>query len=92
MGPIAAVAFARVRDDGCAFVGLGAEEGLLAGVKVADDWPATLMAWRVSIAAIAREILEGDASVCFADEKALKYCEVLPLLRLPERRAQLDKP
>ena len=29
--------------------------------------------------------------VVFADEKALQYCEVLPLLRLPERRRLLAK-
>ncbi len=87
--PPAAVTFARVRDDGCAFVGLGSDDGLIAGVKAADDWPATLAAWRVAIAAVAGEIRDGDASVRLIDEKQLQYCEVLPLLRLPERRAQM---
>jgi exodeoxyribonuclease-5 len=31
----------------------------------------------------------GAAGVAFVDEKALQYCEVLPLLRLPERRRLL---
>jgi exodeoxyribonuclease-5 len=85
------VTFAKVRDDGCAFVGLGSDDGLIAGVKAADDWPATLAAWRVAIAAVAREICAGDAAVRFADEKRLQYCEVLPLLRLPERRAAMER-
>jgi exodeoxyribonuclease-5 len=87
----AAVAFAKVRDDGCAFVGLGAEAGLLPGVKAADDWPATLAVWRAAIGAIAREIRAGEAGVRIADEKQLRYCEVLPLLRLPEYRAQRER-
>jgi probable DNA repair protein len=87
----AAIAFAKIRDDGCAFVGVGAEAGLLPGLKAADDWTATLAAWRAAIGAVAREIREGDASVRFADEKLLRYCEVLPLLRLPEYRAQMEK-
>ncbi|WIM06146.1 MAG: PD-(D/E)XK nuclease family protein [Candidatus Nitricoxidivorans perseverans] len=83
-----AVAFAQVRAEDCAFVGLGAEAGLLPGVKAAEDWTATLDQWRAAIAAIAREIREGHAPVSFADEKDLKYCEVLPLLRLPEAKSQ----
>jgi exodeoxyribonuclease-5 len=31
----------------------------------------------------------GVAGVCYADEKDLQYCDVLPLLRLPERRRLL---
>ena len=49
------------------------------------------MHWRNRIAAVAREIREGDAAVRFADEKLLAYCEVLPLLRLPEVRALRDR-
>jgi probable DNA repair protein len=92
----AQVAFARVRPGDCAFVGLGAAgqpEDLLPGVKAADDWPATLQAWHEAIGAIAGEIRAGEAAVSFADpfdEGDLKYCDVLPLLRLPERRGQLD--
>jgi probable DNA repair protein len=87
----AVVAFAKVRDDGCAYVGLGADAGLLPGVKPADDWSATLVAWRAAIGAIAREIRDGDAAVRIADEKHLRYCDVLPLLRLPEYRAQMEQ-
>ena len=45
--------------------------------------------WRERLHAVAREVKEGRAGVAFADEKALQYCEVLPLLRLPERRRLL---
>ena len=85
------IAFAKVREDGCTYVGLGAEAGLLPGMKAAEDWPAMLAAWRAAIGAIAREVRQGDAAVRIADEKQLRYCEVLPLLRLPEARAQREK-
>jgi exodeoxyribonuclease-5 len=86
----AGVAFARLRSGECGFVGIG--EAAVAsgtpGIRAVDDWPAQLAQWRAAIAAIAGEIRQGEASVRFADEKDLKYCEVLPLLRLPEAREQ----
>jgi exodeoxyribonuclease-5 len=89
--PPAAVAFARVRAGDCGFVGIGAigTMALVDGVKAVEDWPAVLAQWREAIAAVAREIRKGEAGVRFVDEKALQYCEVLPLLRLPEREEQL---
>lgn len=90
-GHPAAVSFARVRADDCAFVGLGAEAGLVDGVKAAPDWLATLEQWHAAIAAVAREVREGHAAVSFAREEDLKYCEVLPLLRLPEAKMQRDE-
>ena len=33
--------------------------------------------------------MEKETGVSFADEKGLQYCDVLPLLRLPERRRLL---
>lgn len=89
-GHPAAVSFARVRADDCAFVGLGAEAGLVDGIKAAPDWLATLEQWHAAIAAVAREIRAGHAPVSFAREGDLKYCEVLPLLRLPEAKSQRE--
>ncbi len=98
---IAAVAFARVRPDDCGFVGIAAAGSVLPGVAGIGDeaarkvfpaqasWPALLDHWRVSIAAIAREIRAGEAAVSFDDENALRYCEVRPILRLAERQAQM---
>lgn len=50
------------------------------------DWPAVIAHWQARLHAIAREVRDGVAGVSFADEADLKYCDVLPLLRLPERR------
>ena len=87
----AGVMFAKVRADDCAFVGLGAEAGLVDGVKAAVDWAATLAQWRAAIAAIVGEVRDGHAAVSFAREDDLKYCDVLPLLRLPEVKSQREQ-
>jgi len=99
---IAGVVFARIRLDECAFAGIASEGELLPGVAGLTearklfppaqfpDWESLIATWRIRIAAIAREIREGHAAVSFADEEALAYCEVKPLLRLPEVRAQRE--
>ncbi|MBI5920810.1 MAG: PD-(D/E)XK nuclease family protein [Betaproteobacteria bacterium] len=100
--PLAAVAFAKVRLDDSGFIGIAAEAGLLPKVAAIDEpaarkmfpqqqhWDVLLAHWKDSIAAIAREIKDGEAAVRFSDEQDLAYCEVLPLLRLAERRAQME--
>ena len=100
--PPAAVALARVRLDEPGFVGIAAEGGLLPGVAGivdaaarrifpdASGWEALLALWRVRIEAIAREIAAGEAAVSFESEQDLDRCEVRPLLRLAERRAQRE--
>jgi exodeoxyribonuclease-5 len=102
-GEVCGAAFARVRLDECGFVGIAAEGGLLPKVAgIGEDaarkrfpllasWPELLAHWRESIAAIAREVGAGEAAVRFANEKDLAWCEVLPLLRLAERRAQMER-
>jgi exodeoxyribonuclease-5 len=99
---VAAVVFAKVLLDKPAFAGVAEEKDLLPGVQglgddkqkifpPADfpDWIAVVTHWRERLHAIAREVKEGVAGVSIADEKALRYCDVLPLLRLPERRRLL---
>lgn len=100
---VAAVGFAKVRADEQKFVGVAAESGVLPDVKgLAEaralypetrfpDWDALLTHWRERIQAIATEFREGRAAVCFGDEDDLRHCEVLPLLRLPERKLQLER-
>ena len=56
-----------------------------------DSWQDLLNHWKTSIEAIAKEIKAGEAGVKFDNEKNLDYCEVLPLLRLPERQLQFER-
>ncbi|MGV0976113.1 MAG: PD-(D/E)XK nuclease family protein [Azonexus sp.] len=99
---VAAVVFAKVLLDKPAFAGVADERDILPGVqgigddkqKVFDpaefpDWIAVITHWRERLHAVAKEVKVGQAGVMFADEKSLQYCEVLPLLRLPERRRLL---
>ena len=85
-----------------AFAGVADADDLLPGVRgLADarqkifpadrfpDWPSVIAHWRDSLQQVAREVRAGVAGVSFANEGDLKYCEVLPLLRLPERRRLL---
>ena len=99
---VAAVVFAKVLLDKPGFAGVADEKDILPGVqgvgdekqKIFDpaefpDWIAVVMHWRERLHVVAREVKAGQAGVMFADEKALQYCEVKALLRLPERRRLL---
>ncbi len=99
---VAAVVFAKVLLDKPGFAGVAEEKEILPGVQgVGDDkqklfdpavfptWDAVVAHWRTRLQAIAQEVRAGEAGVVFADEKALQYSEVLPLLRLAERRRLL---
>ena len=101
---IAGVAFAKVLVKEAAFAGVTEEGGLLPGVKGLDDarnkvfdaarfpdWETVLAHWYERIHAVAAEVKAGDASIRFANEADLAYCEVLPLLRLAERRRQWEE-
>lgn len=100
---IAAVCFAHVRLTDAGFVGVAAEADLLPGVKGFQDghrplfdpaqfpdWASIITHWRTQLTRTARALKAGDAAVVFEDERALAYCDVLPLLRLPERQLQLE--
>jgi exodeoxyribonuclease-5 len=102
-GEIAAVCFAKVRADEQRFIGIAHLPDTLPGVDSLDqarklfaeetfpDWPSVLTHWKTCLAAIANEIKAGEAAVKFASEDDLAYCEVKPLLRLPERQLQFER-
>jgi exodeoxyribonuclease-5 len=60
-------------------------------IKVFTDWQSLLMHWKSSIESIAQEIKSGESAVKFTDENELIYCDVKPLLRLPERKLQFER-
>ena len=102
--PPAAVAFGRVLLEDARFLGIAEDEGLLPRVPGIDssdarrvfsaeefaDWQAVLMHWRTKVAAMAHEVKAGVAAVRVENEADLRYCDVLPLLRLAERKAQWE--
>ena len=103
-GPVAGVAFAHVRLREPKWHGLAADQGVLPGLPALDQsrvrsryeargltqWPQVLGHWQERLQALAREVLDGEAAVKLVDEGDLRHCEVLPLLRLDERRRQWE--
>ena len=103
---VAAVCYAQVGIDRNGFAGIAHDTDRVQGAVVLDDargrrifpeaefpdWQSVLLHWKTSIESIARELKSGEAAIRFADEKQLAYCEVLPLLRLPERQLQFERP
>jgi hypothetical protein len=59
--------------------------------KDEGQWPNLINSWHKDIYELASGYLSGKASVTFKKENDLKYCAVKPLLRLAERRFQLEK-
>jgi exodeoxyribonuclease-5 len=99
---VVAVSFAKIRSDEIKFVGLTAEEGVLPKVTALEKvskssafyefshWDALLEHWYTSLTNTAHEIKQGVASVTVNNEADLIYCDVKPLLRLPERLLQFE--
>ena len=102
--PPAAVAFGRVLLEDARFLGIAEDEGLLPRVPGIDsgdarrvfsadefaDWQAVLTHWHTNVTAMAREVKAGVAAVRVENEEDLRYCDVLPLLRLAERKVQWE--
>lgn len=100
---VVALAFAKIRTDETKFIGLSADENVLPDVTALgavksnsafarfESWDALQEHWHTSLINIAQEIKAGVASVTFNKESDLAYCDVRPLLRLPERMLQFEQ-
>lgn len=99
---IAAVYFAQINKDKIDMRGLAMQKGIAPGLTAFDalksdsafnqfaNWDALLQAWQNALNQIGEEIQRGDARVTFQKATDLQYCDVLPLLRLPERLHQFE--
>ena len=103
-GEVTAIAFAMVRLEEYSFAGLSLDEVLPAVPALDDkkarenfdpehfpDWPSVLAHWQQSLRGTVQALKRGEAAVRLQDEAELQYCEVLPLLRLPERQLQFER-
>ncbi len=100
--PVVAVSFAKIRTEESKFIGITSEEGVLPNVATLldlskkapfqrfSDWTHLLAHWHTSLTSIALEIKSGMAPVTIFNEPDLDYCEIKPLLRLPERALQFE--
>jgi len=96
--PVAGIYFGMVKTAEHAFAGVSADNFEAEPNKrkptfIQDftGWQQLLDHWKNAIEAIAAELREGEAAVRFSDENELMYCEVKPLLRLPERKLQFER-
>jgi exodeoxyribonuclease-5 len=100
---IAAVCFGKLRLTDGGFAGVAAEDDIVPGIKAFNheknklfdpaqfpDWPSVLAHWHTQITRTAQALKAGEAAVVFESEQDLGYCDVLPLLRLPERQLQFE--
>ena len=100
---VVAACFAHVNNKEAKFSGISAVPEHIPGIsafgKLRSDSPFltfenlnTLIAhWQNSLQSIALEIKNGVATVQFTDQNDLLYCDVKPLLRLPERALQFEQ-
>lgn len=100
---IAAVYFAKLNVDALKMIGLAKTKDIVPGLAAFDSlkshspflkftsWQDLLNAWQQTLTAIGEEITRGEARVTFKKASDLTYCEVLPLLRLPERLHQFEQ-
>ena len=94
--------FARVNIEECKLEG-ASEANIGAGFKPMHEmksnqtlrqfsgFVALLEHWHTQLNLIAAEIVQGVADVRFANEADLAYCDVKPLLRIPERQWQFEQ-
>lgn len=101
---IAAVCFGKLRLTDGGFAGVAAEDDIVPGIRAFNherntlfdrelfpDWPSILQHWHSQITRTAQALKAGAAAVVFESEQDLAYCDVLPLLRLPERQLQFEQ-
>jgi probable DNA repair protein len=98
---VVATCFAKVDVHECKLTGLAdrkildvsAYENLKGNsvFKQFADMPTLIAHWRESLHKIAQEIKAGVADVRVEKESDLMYCDVKPLLRLPERELQFEQ-
>ncbi|MFV1921570.1 MAG: PD-(D/E)XK nuclease family protein [Methylotenera sp.] len=102
---VAAVCYARVRIADNTFIGIAAMDAIVQGATVFNDsrgrkvfdetnfpdWQSIIEHWKLSITTTAIRLKNGDASVSFKHENQLAFCDVIPLLRLPERQLQFER-
>lgn len=60
-------------------------------IREFSDWTALKQHWKQAIEHIVKEIQSGEAAVLFKHVNDLTYCDVLPLLRVPERQLQFER-
>ena len=56
-----------------------------------NDWESLLSLWQNHLEKLAEQYLSGDVSVTFDEKIDFTYCDILPLLRLAEKKYQFEQ-
>jgi probable DNA repair protein len=91
---ISGVGFAGLKPNAMGFAGIGSVDWSLqpkgrakSGVEVKDaaGFEQQLQIWKDVILGLAQEIADGYAANCYSNINDMRYCEVLPFLRLGQK-------
>jgi len=97
-GPVAAIAFARLRPGESGFAGIADGEGILPGVsdfvtsryaREGEDWDGLQQRWREILSGLGRAFRRGEARVDPKNAAACRYCDLHALCRIHEQRRPL---
>jgi len=56
-----------------------------------NNWENLLSLWQKRLEKLAEQYLSGDVPVTFNEKIDFTYCDILPLLRLAEKKYQFEK-
>jgi len=94
--PIDAIAIGLINAAKPQWIGIGRDKDLLQGIKDStatqyQSWDDLIGFWRCRIDDAIKSYESGNAAVKFTREKDIAYCQVKPILRLPERILQFEQ-
>jgi exodeoxyribonuclease-5 len=94
--PIDAIAIGVINTSKPQWIGIGRDKTLLQGIKDFSasqykSWNDLIEFWKYRIDDAIKSYELGNAATKFVREKDLAYCQVKPILRLPERRLQFEQ-
>ena len=94
--PIDAIAIGIINSPKPQWIGIGRDRGLLPGIKDAatieyQSWDDLIGFWKCRIDEASKSYESGNAAIKFSREKDMAYCQVKPILRLPERILQFEQ-
>jgi probable DNA repair protein len=94
--PIDAIAIGIINSPKPQWIGIGRDRGLLQGIKDAaaidyQSWDDLIGFWKYRIDEAVTSYESGNAAIKFTREKDMAYCQVKPILRLPERILQFEQ-
>ena len=94
--PIDAIAIGVINAAKPQWIGIGRDKDLLQGIKDStatqyQSWDDLIGFWKCRIDDAIKSYESGNAAVKFTREKDIAYCQVKPILRLPERILQFEQ-